>query len=97
MHNYPGYRTATVQTAFRYDHPQENVREAIQRLGELMPETEPRILSDEELANVYQLMDAFSIPYKAIIWHRDYSGGTLIFGVMPAQKSKSDATPQPRP
>jgi DNA polymerase-1 len=32
-----------------------------------------------------------------IHWHRDYSGGTLIFGVMPAQKSKSDAKPAAAP
>ena len=42
VQKYPGYRTATVQSAFRYDYPEEVVRAGIQCLSERLPQSEAR-------------------------------------------------------
>jgi phosphoenolpyruvate carboxylase len=71
VQKYPGYRTATVQSAFRYDYPEELVREGIQCLAERLPETEARVLDDVEMAFIYELMGIFSRPYKAIVTRQE--------------------------
>ena len=68
---YPGYRTATVQSAFRYDYPEDVVRAGIQCLGERLPENEARVLDDVEMAFIYELMGIFSRPYKAALTRRE--------------------------
>ncbi|MGZ6004543.1 MAG: phosphoenolpyruvate carboxylase [Candidatus Saccharimonadales bacterium] len=42
---YPGMRTASIQSSFRYDHPIEDVKKAISRLESKLPKTEAEILS----------------------------------------------------
>lgn len=46
VREYPGMRTVTVQSSFRYDNPLEEVRAAIANLEEKLPKTEPVILND---------------------------------------------------
>jgi phosphoenolpyruvate carboxylase len=41
---YPGMRTVTIQSSFRYDNPQAKVKKAIAQLEEKMPATKPLIL-----------------------------------------------------
>ncbi len=41
LEEFPGARTVTVQSSFRYDHPQEMVQAAIQRLEQELPNQTP--------------------------------------------------------
>jgi phosphoenolpyruvate carboxylase len=70
VRKYPGFRTVTVQSAFRYDYPEESVRLAIEKLGELLPRTEPRVFDERDMGQVSELIDVFSAPYKATVTHR---------------------------
>jgi phosphoenolpyruvate carboxylase len=72
---YPGFRTATVQSAFRYDFAEDEVQAGISRLDALLPNTEARVFSDDETSCLHQLMDIFSTPYKSIITRRE--GGRM--------------------
>lgn len=44
LHEFPGVRTVTVQSSFRYDHPKAVVRKAIAKLEHELPKTEPRAI-----------------------------------------------------
>jgi phosphoenolpyruvate carboxylase len=68
---YPGYRTVTVQSAFRYDYPEDEVRAALQLLNERLPQSEARELTDPELAAIHELMTIFTTPYKATLTSRE--------------------------
>lgn len=45
LHEFPGLRTATVQSSFRYDHPETVVKAAIARLETELPKSQPRIIA----------------------------------------------------
>lgn len=42
---FPGVRTVTVQSSFRYDHPKTEVKTAIDRLEQELPKTKPRMIT----------------------------------------------------
>lgn len=44
LKEYPGMRTVTVQSSFRYDNPQAKVKKAMSELEEKMPLTKPLVL-----------------------------------------------------
>jgi phosphoenolpyruvate carboxylase len=71
LHKYPGYRTATVQSAFRYDYPDDVVRAGIDCLAQRLPDNEARVLDDVEMAFIYELMAIFSRPYKAAVTRQE--------------------------
>jgi phosphoenolpyruvate carboxylase len=71
VQKYPGYATATIQSAFRYDYAEAEVRAGIARLAELLPEAEQRVLADSEMATVLELMQTFSAPYRATVTQRE--------------------------
>jgi phosphoenolpyruvate carboxylase len=75
VRKYPGYRTVTVQSAFRYDHSEETVRDAVRRLQDTLPNTQARIFDEEETNKVRQLIDVFSTPYKTTVTQRE--GGRM--------------------
>lgn len=41
---YPGMRTVSIQSSFRYDHPLKQVKAAIVQLEQQLPATEPRLI-----------------------------------------------------
>lgn len=45
VEEFPGVRTVTVQSSFRYDHPKDEVKAAIAKLEKLLPATEPLVIS----------------------------------------------------
>lgn len=44
LKEFPGLRTATVQSSFRYDHPQKVVKAAIERLEQELPLSKPHVI-----------------------------------------------------
>lgn len=47
LQEYPGMRTVTLQSSFRYDHPIESVKKAINKLETSLPKTKPKIYTKE--------------------------------------------------
>lgn len=63
---YPGVHTATVQPSFRYDHPKEEVANAIGRLAKCLA-LEPPSLSKEEVLKYEKLTAIFEKHYRQTI------------------------------
>ena len=68
---YPGFRTATVQSAFRYDYPDEDVKSGVAQLRELLPTSEPRVFDGTESRGISELIEVFTAPYKATITRKE--------------------------
>lgn len=64
---YPGVRTVTVQSAFRYDFPQEQVVAAIAQLNRTLAETQCQHFDDAAMAGLDRLNDLFAAPYQHAI------------------------------
>ncbi|MDA8112584.1 MAG: phosphoenolpyruvate carboxylase, partial [Nitrospiraceae bacterium] len=67
IEEYPGVRTVTVQSAFRYDYPQEDVREAINLLNRSLPGTVPLAYTPEEVSAGERLVTVFSEHYQQTV------------------------------
>ena len=67
LQKFPGFRTGTIQSSFRYDHDEQTVKKAVEKLKIRMPKTEPRIFSKEDLKKMFALMRIFSEPYQETI------------------------------
>jgi phosphoenolpyruvate carboxylase len=62
LQEFPGVRTVTVQSAFRYDNPKAKVVAAIARLEAELPKTKPRIieaLKQEQLVSIAEISAKF--------------------------------------
>lgn len=64
---YPGIRTVTIQSAFRYDYPKEEVIQAIKQLEQLLPATRAHLISVEEESALIALLPKFEKPYRTTI------------------------------
>ncbi len=67
IEEYPGVRTVTVQSAFRYDYPQEDVREAINLLNRSLPGTVPLAYTPDEVSAGERLVSIFSEHYQKTV------------------------------
>lgn len=67
IEEYPGVRTVTVQSAFRYDYPLEDVREAINLLNRSLPGTDPLAYTQEEISAGERLVAIFSDYYQKTV------------------------------
>lgn len=64
---YPGVRTVTVQSAFRYDFPREQVEVAIAQLNQALAQTQCQRFDEASLSRLDRLNDLFSAPYQQTI------------------------------
>jgi phosphoenolpyruvate carboxylase len=64
---YAGFRTFTVQSAFRYDSPQKSVIKAIEELKELLPATKAVKIDDKTVQYIKKVIPYFEIPYRKSI------------------------------
>jgi phosphoenolpyruvate carboxylase len=48
MEEYPGMRTVSIQSSFRYDHPLASVKAAIKKLEAILPTTKPNIMDKDD-------------------------------------------------
>lgn len=64
LKEYPGMRTVSVQSSFRYDHSLASVKAAIKRLEEELPKGKPRILSSETQEAMIQIGSRASKYYQ---------------------------------
>jgi phosphoenolpyruvate carboxylase len=56
LEEYKGLSTVTIQSAFRYDYPTEQVKEGIQSLNQRLPNSNPEPISAEEEENIIGIL-----------------------------------------
>lgn len=64
LRNYPGLRTVTVQSAFKYDYPVEEVTAAIARLNQELPRCGPVIHDQGEMQAIQRIDRIFGDFYR---------------------------------
>ncbi len=64
LQEFPGVRTVTVQSAFRYDYPKEVVKEAIARLESALPETTPLQITEADQKRLTSIASQSAKTYK---------------------------------
>ena len=67
MNEYAGMRTTTIQSAFRYDFPKQEVVEAIQKLESKLKTLKTRMIPPEEEVKLREIMKIFSRYYQSTI------------------------------
>ena len=67
MNEYAGMRTTTIQSAFRYDYPKEDVIEALQKIEKNFHKTKVRHISAGDEARIREIMKLFSGYYRETI------------------------------
>lgn len=64
LQEYKGLSTVTVQSAFRYDYPTEQVKECIQNLNQRLPNGEPTLISPQEEPILSSILSKCRIQYE---------------------------------
>lgn len=67
IREYKGIKTALIQSAFRYDYPLEDVRNAIAELEQNLQKTEAIEISDEDEKNILSIIEIFAKEYASVI------------------------------
>ncbi len=67
LDEYSGIYTVTVQSSFRYDNPIEDVRRAVGKLNENLPNKEPRTIEFYEEKILIEILEKFISKYQSII------------------------------
>lgn len=64
---YQGIRTTTIQSAFRYDYPQEDVIQAVTKLEQKLPNSTAVHISQQEEHDILSLLPYFEQTYQTTI------------------------------
>jgi phosphoenolpyruvate carboxylase len=67
LQEYKGVSTVTIQSAFRYDYPTEQVRQCIQTLNQQLPNANPDIINQSEIVILLGILDKFRRQYESQI------------------------------
>lgn len=67
INEYRGVRTAIIQSAFRYDYPKNQVIKAIARLERDLPKGQAKIIPQQELKQLLEVIKPFENAYKNTI------------------------------
>lgn len=65
--NNPGFRTVTVQSAFRYDYGRRQVEQAIKQLQKTLPKSKPKIINEIDAARVETIIKDSTELYQATL------------------------------
>ena len=64
LQEYKGLATVTVQSAFRYDYPTEQVKECIQTLNQRLPNGEPTLIDPQEEKTLLGILGKCRLQYE---------------------------------
>lgn len=67
VEEFPGARTAYIQSAFRYDVPKDKAKKALDFLNKNLPESKPVIYKPTEKRAIKKMCRIFSRPYKKTV------------------------------
>ncbi|MEK9160287.1 MAG: phosphoenolpyruvate carboxylase [Patescibacteria group bacterium] len=63
LKQYQGAHTVSIQSAFRYDYPLEEVKSALKYIDKTLQHVEPVLIDDDEVAKLKTLIDTFKAIY----------------------------------
>lgn len=87
LKEYPGMRTVSVQSSFRYDHPLASVKAAIKKLETELPKSKPRILSPETQAVMIGISERASKYYQETL-NKVAADMQPFFGAIPKRRDR---------
>ncbi len=64
LEEYKGLSTVTIQSAFRYDYPAEQVKESIQSLSQRLPNGNPAAIGTEDMDTLQNILGKFRLQYE---------------------------------
>jgi phosphoenolpyruvate carboxylase len=64
LQEYRGLSTVTIQSAFRYDYPSEQVKEGIQTLNQRLPNSNPEFIDEKEEQTLLGILSKFKRQYE---------------------------------
>lgn len=67
VNEYPGMRTALIQSGFRYDFDKATVKKGIRELNKLLPQKKARTITDEDKKVLVSIIPGFEQAYREII------------------------------
>ncbi|MEK7544995.1 MAG: phosphoenolpyruvate carboxylase [Patescibacteria group bacterium] len=67
IQEYRGIRTVTVQSAFKYDYPEVQVRAALKYIQDTLPKMKPDFLSPKEVAEIVKVNAFFAEMYQKTV------------------------------
>ncbi len=67
LEQYKGVRTFTLQSAFRYDYPKNQVKKAVERLTIELPKAKAKVIPSNMFKKIEKLIPFFEIPYRRSI------------------------------
>jgi phosphoenolpyruvate carboxylase len=67
LESYAGVSTLTIQSAFRYDYPTEQVKLAIQKLEKSLQQTKATAMPAEDKMTIQKIIPYFETPYRTSI------------------------------
>ncbi|MEK7556394.1 MAG: phosphoenolpyruvate carboxylase, partial [Patescibacteria group bacterium] len=67
MSEFPGVRTVVIQSAFRYDHPLQDVKASLAKIREQVTESRTEVLPHERLGEIQEIIPCFEIPYRKTV------------------------------
>jgi phosphoenolpyruvate carboxylase len=84
---FPGVRTVTVQSSFRYDHPKTKVKAAIKQLEQVLPKTTPRFITAADQKSLIAIAERSAKLYKKTL---DDIAASMqpIFGGVPKRRDR---------
>lgn len=84
---FPGVRTATVQSSFRYDHPKATVKRAIAELEKRLPAAKPRVIRPAAQARLVAIADKSTGFYQRSL-DAILEGMEPIFNLVPRRRDR---------
>ncbi len=87
MQEFPGIRTVTVQSSFRYDHPKTAVKKAIVRLEKELPKVKPRIIKSANQKTLITIAEESAKLYKKTL-NDIVAGMQPIFESVPKRRDR---------
>ncbi|EKD79638.1 MAG: Phosphoenolpyruvate carboxylase, partial [uncultured bacterium] len=86
LEEYRGVRTVTIQSAFRYDYPIEQVKAAIQKLHKGLSKTKPQYFGRREVAVVNGIVRKAEVHYREAVM----SVAADMFRIVPAVPARRE-------
>lgn len=64
LQEYKGLSTVTIQSAFRYDYPTEQVKECVRNLNQRLPNGQPTTINQQEEQQLLSILEKFRAQYE---------------------------------
>lgn len=87
IEEFPGVRTVTVQSSFRYDHPKATVKKAIAELEKRLPGVKPRVIKPNVQSRLIEIANTSTKFYQRTL-DGVLEGMEPIFNIVPRRRDR---------